>query len=416
MMKTKNIKYILFLLLTITLCPICQAQETRDATEYTLSFHDYLTAVSKNNLSYLSEKYEVDIAEAEVIAQKVLPDPELLFEGTNDQYKLGLGYTLELGNKRGARVRLARSQAELQKLALEYYFHELRAEAANLFIDAMQQKELLDLKKSSYEYMLQLSRTDSTRFVWGEITEIDAHQTRLEASILLNDVYEQEAVYKSSLALLNQSMGKRSDTLQVPQGSWEVHEKDYLLPQLFELGLTNRIDLYAAHKNIEVAINQQKQVRAERKIDLGLTAEYERDWRGFLPPSKSYVLGVSIPLKFSNFNKGSIKAAEFGVEQSKVQQQNLELQIQSEISQAYFSFDATKKKVKQYQGGLLEQSQKILDAMVKKYRIGDTSILEVLVAQRTYIEVQEQYLETRKDYASALINLQKTCGIWDIDL
>lgn len=74
------------------------------------------------------------------------------------------------------------------------------------------------------------------------------------------------------------------------------------------------------------------------------------------------------------------------------------------------------KQVKQYNDGLLSDSQKLLDAMVYKYKRGETSILEVLVAQRTYNEIQEQYLEVIKGYGSALIELQKTCGIWDIEL
>lgn len=63
---------------------------------------------------------------------------------------------------------------------------------------------------------------------------------------------------------------------------------------------------------------------------------------------------------------------------------------------------------------MLEDSKKVLDGMVYKYKRGETSILDVLMAQRTYNETQEQYLETMKKFASALVNLEKTCGIWNI--
>lgn len=402
--------------ISINFGTMLRSENSENNTQHTLSFSEFLNQVGKNNLSYLAEKYNVNIAEAEIIAQKVLPDPDLDFEAANDAFKLGVSYNLELGNKRGARVRLAKSQAELEKLALEYYYQELRAEAANLFLDAIQQKELLSVKESSYEYMLQLSRSDSIRFKLGEITEVDARQSKLEATTLLNDVFEQEAIYKSALASLNQFMGKTSETFNIPLAKWDTLNREYNLPDLTSQGITNRIDLFAAHKNVEVSINQQKLVKAERKMDLGLSVNYERDWHGFLPPSRSYTAGVSIPLKFSNLNKGAIKVAQYGIEQSKTQQKTLELQVQTEISQAFFYFEAAKKKVKQYQTGLLEESRKILDGMVYKYKRGETSIMEVLIAQRTYNEVQEQYLETIKGYASSLVNLQKTCGIWDIEL
>lgn len=409
----KNMLLIFFILMGSV--AVCRSQNPEDIFNPNLSFHEFLNQVGKNNLSFLAEKYNVDIAEAEVIAQKVLPDPELEFEGADEAFSLGVGYTLELGNKRGARVRLAKSQAELEKLALEYYYQELRAEAANLFLDAIQQRELLDVKRSSYEYMLQLSQSDSIRFRLGEISETDARQSKLEAATLLNEVFEQEAVYKSALVTLNQFMGRYSETLYSPVGKWDLLEREYMLPELISIGLTNRIDLYAAYKNIEVASNQYKLVKSERRLDLGLSLSYERDWHGFLPPSRSFVAGVSVPLKFSNINKGALKVAQFGIEQSKIQQQNVELQIQTEISQAFFYFEAAKKKVLQYQSGLLEESRMIVDGMVYKYKRGETSIMEVLIAQRTYNEVQEEYLETMKGYISSLVELQKACGIWDIE-
>ena len=90
------------------------------------------------------------------------------------------------------------------------------------------------------------------------------------------------------------------------------------------------------------------------------------------------------------------------------------LQIQAEITQAWFNYEAEKKKIAQYKAGVLEDSQKVLDGMVYKYKRGETSILDVLVAQRTYNEVQQEYLETMKGYAASLVALESACGIWDI--
>lgn len=107
--------------------------------------------------------------------------------------------------------------------------------------------------------------------------------------------------------------------------------------------------------------------------------------------------------------------ANYAIEQSEYEANNLYLQVQTEVSQAFYKYEAIKKQVKQYQSGLLDDSKKVLEGMVYKYRRGETSILDVLIAQRTYNEVQEQYLGTIKDYVSALVNLEKLCGMWDID-
>lgn len=416
MMKNNNIKRIGAVILLLSCVSFLKLMaDSADSIVNNISFQTFLNSVGKNNLSYLAEKYNVDIAEAEVIASKVMPDPELSFEGAKDNYTLELGYALELGNKRGARVNLAKSQSELTKLAFSNFFKELRAEAANAFLDAMMQRELLDVKKSSYEYMVQLSKSDSIRFKLGEITENDARQSKLEAATLLNEVYQQEADLKSALAVLNMYMGKSTDVLEIPVGEWGNIERDYNLAELINIASNNRADLMMAAKNTDVVTNQLKLAQAERKMDLGLMVGYERDWNGFFPNRNSVKAGVSIPLKFSNTNKGAVKAAQFAIDQSKYEYRNVQLQIQTEVSRNFYQYDAAKKKVKQYQLGLLSESKKVLEGFVYSYRRGETNILDVLVAQRTYNEVQEQYLEAMKGYASALVDLEKSCGIWDID-
>ena len=252
------------------------------------------------------------------------------------------------------------------------------------------------------------------RQVSGEITENDVRQSKLEAVTLLNTVYSQEAAYHSALVLLNKHMGMSADTLHIPLGNWEELSRDFALSDLVKAGLDNRIDLLVAQKSTEVTTREYKLTRAERRPDIGVSVSYERNWNGFLPPSRSATAGVSVPLTFSNINKGAVKAAKFRIAQSEIMERDMELQIQAEITQAWFNYEAEKKKIAQYKAGVLEDSQKVLDGMVYKYKRGETSILDVLVAQRTYNEVQQEYLETMKGYAASLVALESACGIWDI--
>lgn len=415
-MMKKDMRFnILFLLLVLEAMFIHAFAQFPDGNpQQPVSFEEYLNRVGKNNLNYLAEKLNVSIADAEVIASKVFPDPELGFEAGHKTFSLGLSYSLELGNKRGAHIKLARSQVELEKLLLEQGFQDLRADAANLFLEAILQRELLKVQRSSYEYMLQLSQSDSLRYAAGEITENDARQSKLEAVTLLNTVYGQEAAYQSALVMLNKQMGVAADTLHIPFGNWDELSHEYVLPELIKVGLDNRIDLFAAQKSTEVTTRAYKLTKAERRPDIGLSVSYERDWNGFLPQARSATAGVSIPLTFSNINKGAVKAAKFRIAQSEILERDMELQIQAEITQAWFCYEAEKKKVAQFKLGVLEDSQKVLDGMVYKYKRGETNILDVLVAQRTYNKVKQEYLETMKGYIASLVELEKSCGIWNI--
>ena len=412
-MKGFRLLYIAGLLL-LSPCALL-AQSTAGDELSKLDFQTYLKEVGTNNLHLLAERYQVDIAQAEIAASRVMPDPELTFEGEHENFSVELGYTLELG-KRGARIRSAKTQREWAELELEAYFQDLRAEATHAFLDAILQRDLLEVKRNSYVSMLELHRSDSIRYALGEITLNDARQSRVEAATLLNEVYEQEAAYKSALVLLNRYMGKRIGTMGQPVGEFASLRRSYELHDLMEVALQQRIDVLLAHKGIEVAQNQLKLARAERRTDLGLMLGYSRDWHGVWPNRHAVKAGVTIPLKFSNINKGVIRSSQLAVEQNHLLRESKEMDTQVEVSQAFFQYEATQKQVDQYVSGLLDEAKEVLQGMVYRYKRGETSILEVLMAQRTYNEVQEQYLAATKAYASALVNLEYTCGIWDIDL
>ncbi len=378
-----------------------------------IDFSTYIHRVGKSNFSYLAEQFNVQIADAEAVSERVFPDPELTFESSKDDLNVELGYTLELG-KRRARIRMARSVAELERLSLDYYFQELRAEATDVYLEAMLQKELLNVKRTSYNYMYELSVSDSIRYQLGEIEEMEARQSRMEANSLLNEYYEQEGAYQSALVELNRYMGRGADTLFVPVGNWHAFEKEYRLGELVDYSLVNRVDLVAAVKASEVALHELKLVKAERRMDIGLMVGYEKEWRGILPKHDVVKGGVTIPLKFSNTNRGAVRAAKYNIQKSQVELQETELMVQAEVSQAWFAYEAAKKQVVQYREGLLDDSQKLLEGILYKYQRGETNILEVLIAQRTYNEIQEQYFETLKSFSYALVELQKRCGMWDI--
>ncbi|MDE7141327.1 MAG: TolC family protein, partial [Muribaculaceae bacterium] len=93
-----------------------------------ISFESYLSRAGQHNLGYLADSLNVSMAEAEITAASVLPDPSLDFEVGHDTYTFGISYSLELG-KRHARVEFAESQAELERITLGQAFQELRSEA-----------------------------------------------------------------------------------------------------------------------------------------------------------------------------------------------------------------------------------------------------------------------------------------------
>ena len=396
-----------------------------------LTFNEYLNNVKNSNIDYLAEKYNVDIADANVKAAKVFPDPELSVSYANNQnwnLEMGYGidaelsYTLELGGKRKARVRVAQSEKEMTGTLLEDYFRNLRADATLAYLMAVKQDKLYEIQKTSYAQMLELARADSLRLRLGMITETDARQSKLEAATMLNDVHSSEGDLQEILIQLLMFQGNKN--MKLPDsiaGTLNYFKREFDASLLVITAQNNRADLQAALKSKEVSQNNLRLAKADRAIDLGLSigGGYSSIVRNEIAPAPEFwgiTAGISIPLKFSNANKGALRAARLSAEQSERQYEAIELQISSEVTQAYNKYTIECRKVEQFNTGLLYDAETILEKKIYSYERGETNILEVLNAQRTHNDIQISYTETLYECAAALIELERACGIWDIDM
>ncbi|WP_131537062.1 TolC family protein [Pedobacter nototheniae] len=419
-------KYILSIILIFGFFQAC-AQINVDSLK--LSIEQYLNLVGQKNIAYAAQKYDVSIAEAGIESARIFPDPQFsagLFDNQHAKLQLsrgvtlGLSTTLELGGKRTARIKLAKSETELNKNLLLDYLRNLRADAAIAYYTAIEQHFLLQLSLQSYQTMKQIANADSIRHKLGSISETDARQSKLEASNLQNSVYQNMADWKSARIIMSTYIGsKNPDTLICPATNFENLDRSLNFKSLVEQAQNNRSDILAALNSKKVATKNLALVKANRVIDLGVNAglQFNGESTNEGAPSpyyKTVTAGISVPLKFSNRYKGDLKAAHFTIEQTELRYESILQQIKAEVSQAYLNYIAAQKQSKQYQNGLLAEGKKILDAKIYSYKRGDTSLLELLNAQRTYNDMQQAFYEAQTNYAKALVELERASGIWDI--
>jgi len=125
--------------------------------------------------------------------------------------------------------------------------------------------------------------------------------------------------------------------------------------------------------------------------------------------------GVSIPLKFSNMNKGELRAAQYAEQQAEAQYNAILLQIRKEVEQCYNSYVSACRQAELYQNSTLADAASILEKKKYAYSHGETSLLEVLDAQRTANEVYQTYYETLYNANASLVELCRAVGIWEVE-
>ncbi|GHT73537.1 hypothetical protein FACS189456_4080 [Bacteroidia bacterium] len=423
-----NMKKRFYILCTLLVtCSIAHTQ-TIEKVQQPLNYRTYIELVGRQNLGYVAEKLNVSIADAEVKAAGVFNDPAISMEyGNNDDRRIQMGQSVSVElsktfsiGKRSAGIDLAKSEKALCDALLNDYFHRLRAESTLAYLEAIKQTELYRVKEDSYENMRRLAEGDSIKHALGKITKVDAVQSTLEAEMSHNELMQaQTELYNSyaSLALWTGTFSR--DTLYAPTGTLYLAQRVFNTDKLLEISLENRADLAAALKNVDVARKALTAARRERGTDFDLAVgyNYNTEVRNEIAPAPKFngiTVGISIPLKFSNLNRSTLHTAELQAQQAEINYKQAELEVQNSVMQSVRQYLSLSEQVSRYNNGLLANAQSVMDGKMYAYDRGETSLLDVLNARRTYDDLRITYIETLYNQAAALVELERNVGIWDI--
>ncbi|HOW41497.1 MAG TPA: TolC family protein [Bacteroidales bacterium] len=428
-MKKKNptILTLLILLLTVYTDLVCQVRNNYVTVPEGLD--EYLSGVARGNLGLIAARFNVSIAEAELRASRVFPDPELSFSYANNDdktmqmgqsYDAGVSYQIKTGNVRKAAIEVAGTGVELSRLVLDSYFRNLRADAAKSYYASVREKHILNLQNETYDQLRNLAAADSIRLKTGEAAELDAIQTSLEARLQYHNVLQSKADMQNSLITLTILQGKSlTDSLVNPSSDFPADDRDFLLASLIDSALVRRTELLVALKTTELSEKNLNLLRADRAFEFSIEAGYSYSTivKNEIAPAPAYnavSAGFAFPLKFSGLNRGRITAAEYTLNQSKVYEQEAVLQIQAEVTTAYNSYLAGMKKVESFNLQLIENAEKILKGRIKAYQTGESGLLELLNARKTYTDLRTNHIESLYEFTVALIELERAAGIWDL--
>ena len=394
-----------------------------------LTYKPFIDSVMNNNQAYCAEKLNVPISEALYKASKAIQNPSLSATyGNNSDWKKQMGQSVELEVSQpitfgviSARKQVAKNEAKIASTNLDDYLLNLKAEASVSFIEALLARDLSQIAYQTYQNMQRLASGDSVRFVKGDISEYDMLQTRIEARMAQQDYLSAVAAYNNNLVTLDLFAGNPTRGTKAIEGQLANPGKEYTIAELTEIALMHRPDLKSAQQSVSLAESQARLVKRERlpEVELSLGMSINSEVRNEIVPAPKYTgytAGISLPLPFSNANKGNIKASQLSIQQSQLQAEALENQMVSEIMQALNNYHMAQRNAKTYTEELIHDAEKILQGRIYAYQRGETSLIEVLAAQETYNDVRKNYAEALSQCMTAWIELQKVTGLLEIEI
>ena len=402
-----------------------------ESTRPHIDLNNYLAEVLRSNLDLAVQRANIAISHAGVTTASATPDWSLDFgfltvdlsnQGNPTSFSTGLNVPIELGGKRGRRVRAAKADLATTNSDYEDAVRQLRASATSAFLDALSARAVLQSKRKSLGQFDRIVSVNEERHRVGDIGEIELTQSRVERDQFKADVITAEAdVYSADLAL-GQQLGKSEKLaaeLPVPDGTLEGPVRTFDVDQLVAGAVERRPDVLSRQRAIKAADLRIELANANLLPDLTVSGSYSRlatGTGGFAQPADNTLsAALSINLPFSRLqHRGELEAARATRTQAELQLRSTQLQAEQEVRDAYSRYQAAVQRLQLYRGGMLRDADRVLEAKLYAYQRGGATLLEVIDAQRTSADVYLSYSQALADHAKALVNLELVSAVWDV--
>lgn len=408
--------FLLFLLLAGKMC----AQQVAG----TLTLKEAEQRFLERNLSLIAERYNVDMAQAQVLQAKLFENPVISLEqnvynrlngkyfdfGKEGEAVVEIEQVIHLAGQRNKQVRLEKINKEIAEYQFEEVMRTLRQELNEKFVEvyflsksiAIYEKEVNSLQallggmKIQQEKgnisLMEISRLESMLFSLRKEKnerENDLLTTRGELNLLLNlpeDTQVQLSLDEEVLQQLDLSQLSFADLKAI---------------------INERPDQKIARSTVNASRANLKLQKSMAFPEFSVKGNYDRVGN-FI--NDYFAIGVSLSVPIFNRNQGNIKAARFSIQQAGVQQEYAANRADMELFTAYTSLEKATQLYQSTNMDLERNFEKLITGVNENFTRKNISLLEFIDYYDSYKETCIQLYEIKKNVFLAMENLNTVVG------
>lgn len=408
--------FLLFLLLAGKMC----AQQVAG----TLTLKEAEQRFLERNLSLIAERYNIDMAQAQVLQAKLFENPVISLEqnvynrlngkyfdfGKEGEAVVEIEQVIHLAGQRNKQVRLEKINKEIAEYQFEEVMRTLRQELNEKFVEvyflsksiAIYEKEVNSLQvllggmKIQQEKgnisLMEISRLESMLFSLRKEKnerENDLLTTRGELNLLLNlpeDTQVQLSLDEEVLQQLDLSQLSFADLKTI---------------------INERPDQKIARSTVNASRANLKLQKSMAFPEFSVKGNYDRVGN-FI--NDYFAIGVSLSVPIFNRNQGNIKAARFSIQQAGVQQEYAANRADMELFTAYTSLEKATQLYQSTNMDLERNFEKLITGVNENFTRKNISLLEFIDYYDSYKETCIQLYEIKKNVFLAMENLNTVVG------
>ena len=315
------------------------------ASVVSLSLKESEQRFSEHNLEVIAERYNIDIAEAQVVQAKLFENPVVSLEqnvynrlnghyfdfGKQGETIVEVEQLIYIAGQRNKRVRLEKIHKEMALYQFEEVLRTLRSELKEKFVTlyfTRKSQSIYDREIDSLAHLLEVLKEQNEK---GNVSLLE--KSRIEALLLSlrqerNDIANQVISLQGDMRLLLGLSG--NDTFEPIFDESVLNQIDMDSVPFSELTslLYERPDLKLAQVSIKAS---EADVRLQRSLafpEVSVKGTYDKAGN-FI--NDYWAIGLSVSLPIFNRNQGNIRAAKLSVAQKAHKEEYARRQAENEL-------------------------------------------------------------------------------------
>ena len=310
--------------------------------------------------------------------------------------------------------RLSNIGRDIAKLSFERKQQEIRYSVTESFYGLLVLKEMANLVRESYGQLQRHEEAVRKRYEAGLVPQFELLRSQVQVANLKPRVIEAENGLKLAKNGFQMLLGMDLNREFEVTGELGLTEEEFVLEQLVEEGLKNRIELRNL-RNVEKMSEIGRSIIRRTNLPVvvaGAVYDYKKP-SGFTDnewgSNITFNIGFSMPI-FSGFKTLSqYKQASLDIVKAKLAREQLENGIVLDVKNSFYNFQTAKEAITAAQENLV-QAEKALEIIDTRYKNGLATNLEYLDAQLAHMQAKTNHLNALKDFYTARASIYRAIG------
>jgi cobalt-zinc-cadmium efflux system outer membrane protein len=363
----------------------------------------------KQNPQVAQATFQVASARANLAGQRAPVNPVFSYGGLNNTIGTGnfgnpdnyaLFGTIETSGRQGLRTRQAKAQLQGSQFDAQTARLTVVQATASAYITLQVADSNLTSEQVAYGVAKRLSDLSEQQAKLGAAPETNAIRSRIALTQEEQNLLQAINNVNTARANLNLQLGRDPSTPVDTTDPLDFRPIAVSLPALQALALKSRPEIRSA----EAARHALQATEGLQRSQY-----YPDTFVGTTLRANAVELGFALPIDLGGI-RGAVRKAREDVHVQEAQEAQVRQQVLLDVKSAYLALQLAQHTVETYQDGILPRSKSLLERTEQGYKLGASTILDLIDAQETYRTTITSYNSSIGDCHQALAQLERAIG------